>query len=372
MNAPGPTQLAIWAITPAGLSLGLKLREAFPGMLHVPERLLPCPAPCFSFSRLADCVKDRFSLFNAHVFIMSTGIVVRVIAPCIATKTTDPAVVVMDEKGRHAISLLSGHIGGANRLAVAISGNLHATPVITTATDIHQVPAIDVIAIDNGLAIENPEAIKTISMAFLNQDPVYLHDPYHRLDDISALDGMIALSEKNWMPESTAAGKNITTTHSKFSNFVLPKAVVVVDDRRMRFPDASLILRPKSLIAGMGCNRNTSATEIREFLINKMARFALSVNSLNCIATIDIKSDEAGLLETARSLNIPIRFFTREELSEIDSPNPSEIVNHHIGVPSVCEAAAVLASKKGELIVPKQISPNVTLAIARINFSSSD
>ncbi len=124
---------------------------------------------------------------------MSTGIVVRVIAPCIASKTRDPAVVVMDEKGRHVISLLSGHIGGANRLAVAISEKLHATPVITTATDLHQVPAIDVIAVDNGLFIENPEAIKTISMAFLNQTPVYLHDPYHRLEH-AALDNMIPLT----------------------------------------------------------------------------------------------------------------------------------------------------------------------------------
>jgi cobalt-precorrin 5A hydrolase len=278
---------------------------------------------------------------------MSTGIVVRVIAPCIASKTKDPAVVVMDEKGRHVISLLSGHIGGANRLAVAISEKLQATPVITTATDLHQVPAIDVIAVDNDLFIENPEAIKTISMAFLNQIPVYLHDPYHRLDRISELDNMIPLTEAS-------------------------SPAVVIDDRLMHFQDPCLILRPKSLIAGIGCNRNTHANEIREFLVKKMDQFALSMGSLNCIATIDIKSDEAGLLEVAQSLHLPIRFFTREELSGIDIPNPSKIVNQHIGVPSVCEAAAVLASEKGELIVPKQISPNVTLAIARINSTLSD
>jgi cobalt-precorrin 5A hydrolase len=363
VNSLDPRQLAIWAITPDGLSLALKLMDAFPGTLHVSEGLLPCPAPCFSFVRMADCVKDRFSLFKAHVFIMSTGIVVRVIAPCIASKTRDPAVVVMDEKGRHVISLLSGHIGGANRLAVVISEKLHAAPVITTATDLHQVPAIDVIAVDNGLFIENPEAIKTISMAFMNRTPVYLHDPYHRLEH-AAIETMIPLtSDINMFDRSEA----VTSTTGKSSS-----PVVVVDDRLMRFPDSCLILRPKSLIAGMGCNRNTSAGEIREFLVNKMNQFALSMNSLSCIATIDIKSDEAGLLEVARSLNIPILFFTREELSRIDSPNPSKIVNQHIGVPSVCEAAAVLASEKGELIVPKRISPNVTLAIARISFSSSD
>lgn len=347
MSLPDPQQLAIWAITQDGLSLALKLRDAFPGILHVSQSLSPCPAPFFSFSRLADCVKERFHLFRNHVFIMSTGIVVRVIAPCIATKTIDPAVVVMDEKGVHVISLLSGHIGGANRLATAISEKLKATPVITTATDLNQVPAIDVIAVDNDLFIENPEAIKTISMAFLRKTPVYLHDPYHRLEKAPGLENMIPL-----------AGQACPA--------------VVVDDRLMRFPEPSLILRPKSLIAGMGCNRNTGTNEIREFLVDKLLHFGLSLNSLKCIATIDIKSDEAGLLEAARSLNLSIRFFTKQELSEIVSPNPSEIVNQHIGVPSVCEAAAVLASEKGELIVPKQISPNVTLAIARINFSFSD
>ncbi len=351
-----PEPLAIWAITPDGLSMALKLMDAFSGLLHVSESLLPCPAPCFSFARLADCVKDRFSLFRGHVFIMSTGIVVRLIAPCIASKTKDPAVVVMDEKGRHVISLLSGHIGGANRLAMAISEKLQATAVITTATDIHQVPAIDVIAVDNGLFIENPEAIKTISMAFLNQAPVYLHDPYHRMDKVSELDNMIPLTQTSSRQDAGGA----------------TSPAVVIDDRLMCFPDPCLILRPKSLIAGMGCNRNTSANEIHEFLVKNMDKFALSMNSLKCIATIDIKSDEAGLLEVAKSLRIPIRFFTREELSEIDSPNPSDIVNKHIGVPSVCEAAAILASENGKLIVPKQISPNVTLAIARINFSLSD
>ena len=306
MNIPDPQKLAIWAITPDGLSLALKLREAFFGILHVSENLLPCPAPCFSFARLADCVKERFSLFKEHVFIMSTGIVVRVIAPCIVSKTKDPAVVVMDEKGRHVISLLSGHIGGANRLAVAISEKLQATPVITTATDLHQVPAIDVIAVDNDLFIENPEAIKTISMAFLDQSSVYLHDPYHRLDNIAGLDNMISLSTEIQILGRSSEAVALTTGQTS-------SPVVVVDDRLMRFPDPCLILRPKSLIAGMGCNRNTSTNEIRKFLVDKLLQFGLSLNSLKCIATIDIKSNEAGLLEVARSLHISIRFFTRRD-----------------------------------------------------------
>ncbi len=287
---------------------------------------------------------------------MSTGIVVRVIVPCIVSKTTDPAVVVMDEKGSHVISLLSGHIGGANRLAASIAEKLQTTAVITTATDIHQMPAIDVIATDHGLFIENPQAIKTISMAFLDHEPVCLYDPLHRLDQVSSI-FQETVSEDYF---------NLSSEHRSGC-----PPLVIVDDRRIDFLEKALILRPKSLIAGIGCNRNTHADEIRNFLIEQMERYALSMNSLSGIATIDIKSDEAGLLEVARQLHLPIHFFTRDELSGIASPNPSEIVNHHIGVPSVCEAAAILASNKGRLIVPKRISPNVTLAIARIDFSSS-
>ena len=159
---PDSGNLAVWAVTPGGMELALKLAAAFPGTaLHLSRNLPACPDTCYIFNRLKDSVQERFSLFQGHVFIMSTGIVVRVISPCIRSKMLDPAVVVMDEEGQYAISLLSGHVGGANRLASEIARKLHVTPVITTATDIRQIPSIDVIAVDHGLLIENPAAIKS-------------------------------------------------------------------------------------------------------------------------------------------------------------------------------------------------------------------
>ena len=215
--------------------------------------------------------------------------------------------------------------------------------------------AIDVIAVDHGLLIENPAAIKSISMSLLNQLPVCLHDPYHCLDNVPDL---------QMMTPADVSCSEITTGDAP---------AVVVDDRLLNLPPRCLVLRPGTLIAGVGCNRNTHADEILEFLAATLLRFNLSLHSLKCIATIDIKSDEAGLLETAKYLQIPIRFFSREELASVESlPCPSEIVMKHIGVPSVCEAAAVLASSQGALIVPKQIGLNVTLSIARTNFLSSD
>lgn len=344
---PDADKLAVWVITQNGLVLAQRLLAFFPGTaLYASENLHHEHG--FGFNNLAETVMKQFSLYSGHVFIMSTGIVVRMIAPCIKSKTIDPAVVVMDEKGRFAISLLSGHIGGANKLAQTIAAGLDAVPVITTATDVNQVPAIDVIAVDNDFFIENPGAIKAINMAFVNHSAVYINDPYNSLNIIS--DNTISVDV---FDSGIPADKS---------------PAVVVDDRLMKLPDSFLILRPKSLVAGIGCNRNTGSDEITEFIIKKMLEYRLSIKSLKCIASIDIKSDEKGLLETAQKLQIPIRFFTREELSAIDIPHPSKIVEKHIGVSGVCEAAAVIASEQGKLIVPKQTSPNVTLAIARINF----
>lgn len=354
---PDSENLAVWVVTADGLTQALKLVAAFPGMtLHVSQNLLPCSAPCVSFRRLADSVAERFSLFRGHVFIMAAGIVVRVIAPCLTSKTRDPAVVVMDDSGRYVISLLSGHIGGGNRLTDAIARKLQATPVITTATDLHQAPAIDVIAVDHDLVIENPGLIKIISMAFLNHTPVGFHDPYHLIDHLPELQNVIPVDIAGSAPSGTAMSPT-----------------VAVDDRLMQTGPRCLMLRPATLIAGIGCNRNTPAEEIQAFLIARFQKFRLSLHSLKCIATIDIKSDESGLLEAADRLRIPLRFFTREELDAVESiPSPSEIVKKYIGVSSVCEAAAILASNRGKIIVPKQISPNVTLAIARTAFISSD
>ena len=354
---PDSENLAVWVVTADGLALALRLMSALPEVtLHVSRNLPPCAVSCVPFRRLADCVAERFTLFKGHIFIMAAGIVVRVIAPHLTSKTHDPAVVVMDDGGRYAISLLSGHIGGGNQLAESVAQKLRAIPVITTSTDVHNAPAIDVIATDHNLVIENPGAIKIISMAFLNHMPVGLHDPYHLIDHLPELQGVIPVDISGKMPSGAAV-----------------PPMVAVDDHLMQAGPRCLKLRPATLIAGVGCNRNTPADEIQAFLTDRFQEAGLSLLSLKCIATIDIKSDESGLIEVAERLQVPLQFFTREELDAVESiPNPSEIVKKYIGVSSVCEAAAILASNRGKIIVPKQTSPNVTLAVARTAFISSD
>jgi cobalt-precorrin 5A hydrolase len=347
MNEVSHTQkkdfTAIWALTAHGLSLAERIAEYLPDAhIYVSDRVVGKRLSYRRFERLSDAVAGRFQAYGSHIFIMSTGIVVRVIAGLIRHKTVDPAVVVMDDAGRHAISLLSGHLGGANRLAENIAQIVEANPVITTATDVHHLPAIDMLAAENGLIIENPGAIKAVNMAILAHRPIPLHDPRGIFPKQIA-----GLQWTSWTTEESAPGVFIDDIHTESSNDVL-------------------VLRPSSLCAGIGCNRGTDPLEIRGLLTSVIKEHGLAIGSLYRIGTIDIKRDEVGILTVAHDLGCTMAFYTKEELNRVeDVPTPSEIVKKYTGAKSVCEAAAILASKMGVLVVPKQRTKNVTVAIAR-------
>lgn len=346
-------RIAIWAITSRGAALGRQIADALPdAVLHLSEKLgLPADR---TFDRLSDAINTGFHDVAGHIFIMSTGIVVRRIAPLIRHKTTDPAVVVLDEKAIHAISLLSGHIGGANRLTHTVAGITGADPVITTATDVNGLPAIDTLARTAGLAIENPSAIKHVNTAILEGKPIYLHDPFARLEP--AADAREKIHRHPWPAPTAASGT---------------AAGVFVDDRKAPVSETTLVLRPATLTVGMGCNRGTNRAEMMDLLIETLARHSLSIHSIARIGSVDIKRDETGLIRLAAELDRPLIFFTRDQLRQVESiETPSTMVEKHIGVKSVCEAAAILASNGGRLIVPKQKTPNVTLALARESCTS--
>ena len=296
----GKYTVAIWAITPNGANLGRKIAESLPYVdLYVSDNLETLPAPSHTFKRLSGALPRFFNKYNGHIFIMSTGIVVIMIAPLLRHKTVDPAVVVVDEMGNHSISLVSGHIGGANMLAKKVAGFTGADPVITTATDIHQVPSIDVLAMENGLFIENPDAIKRVNMAFLAGEKIYFHDPLGLLID--------SIPKSNLILNADSNGSDPTAFQK--TNFK-KRPGVLIGDVRFDLPPNILILRPQSLFAGMGCNRNTSMDEMKSFLYEVLEKFRFSFNSLNCIATINIKKDEPGLLALSEELELPITFMT--------------------------------------------------------------
>jgi cobalt-precorrin 5A hydrolase len=340
----------IISLTPVGNTLGRQIAQRIPGAVFwVPIVCQPNYPEARSFDRFKSVLAEAFLGKHPLVCIMATGIVVRHLAPLLQGKDLDPAVVVVDEAGRFAISLLSGHLGGANELARTLGKLIGATPVITTATDVQGLPALDTLAPRLGLRLENLRAVKEISMALLRGQSVRLVDPESLLQsELMDHKGLFEL-----LPETP-------------DSLQKPGPAVYVGHREYQWPDGWLRLRPKNLMAGIGCNKGTSVEEILEFLQDTFRRFNLSLQSLHTLATISAKQDEQGLKAAAERLGVNFRWFTKEELQQIEVPNPSAMVQSHMGVASVCEAAALKAAATKTLLVSKQKSPNVTLAVAQV------
>ncbi len=342
-------ELAIWAITPNGIRLGFDLCGHFKGAcLFVPDKEKAelqnkCAKPIrmVRFSKLKAELTDQFNRYKAHIFIFSTGISVRMIAPLLKGKTIDPAVVVVDESGLNAISLISGHLGGANELAGKVGQAIGASPVITTATDLSNLPSIDMIAKDARVYIENPNAIKHVNMKFLKGEKISVYDPMEIV-----------------LPR--IPGSFIKTTPNDLADYD-----VLCTWKAAKVPRETLILRPRVLSIGVGCNRNTPAEDILDFLIVIFKKHRLNLDAILTIATTVVKADEEGILALGETLNRPIKFYERDQLNSVESiENPSAMAEKYLGVKSVCEAAAILGAQRGNLILPKQKTKDVTLAVA--------
>lgn len=356
----GHNPLFIIALTPNGMALAERLGNLLRGAgksvtVWVPQDMLSSDENHISmtkgFHRLSSVMKQAFDAKHDLICIMATGIVVRSIAPFLKGKDRDPAVLVMDEAGRFVISLLSGHLGGANALAMEIAEFLNAIPVITTASDVNGLPALDVLAQRAGLVIEDLKAVKRVQSAILRHKSVCVVDERGYLTQYL-------------MPYSLD-NLHILTTVPEHP----PEIGVYVGCRTLPALKDWLMLRPKELIVGIGCNRGTGAEEIMGAVEAVFRQFELSLLCIKAFASIDAKQDETGLLEAADDMKVEIIWYSREQLKEIETPNPSRTVERHMGVASVCEAAALLTAqnagyKNPQLLIPKQKMGNVTVAVA--------
>lgn len=263
--------------------------------------------------RVTVWASEAFHASDALLFIGAAGIAVRAIAPHVSSKLQDPAVVVMDELGRHVIPILSGHIGGANELALEISRRTGAEPVLTTATDLSGVPAIDTWALKHNCAIENPEAIKAVSAAALNGQAVG-----------------VMITERALTPP---------------------------------FP-ATLVLRPRTLVLGAGCRRGADAARFEDNALDFLKVCGVSPLSVRALATLDRKADEPALQNFCRKYRLPLLSFSAEELRAVPGAFArSAYVEKAVGVDNVCERAAVKACG-GRLLMGKTRYKGVALALA--------
>jgi cobalt-precorrin 5A hydrolase len=302
------------------------------------------------FEHISEVFPSAWRECDSIVCIMSCGIAVRMVSALLEDKTVDPAVVVLDQDGRFAISLVSGHIGGANELARKVARITGGQAVITTASDLQDRPAIDLAAKSAGLLIENSGILSRIQAAILDEEPLWIFDPDELLLKHLPADHGLRVVRAFEEPGALRAGLGIWV-----SELLSPRSV------------RCLKLRPANLVIGIGCNRGTASEEIVGFIGKKLKENRLAPLSIKRFATLDIKSNESGLLDAARAFNRPIHFCARKEIESIAVPNPSETVARHVGAKSVCEASALWSAGTQELLVPKRKARNCTLAVARVS-----
>lgn len=307
-----------------------------------------------------DWAGNRFNERDALVFIGACGIAVRSIAPYISGKKTDPAVLVIDECGKYVISLLSGHLGGANELAAIASEILGATPVITTATDLHDQFAVDVFAKNNGCSIFHMKAAKEVSAALLAGERVGFFSEFPWEGELPK--GLILCGR-----EGHPVGKNEEKQ-------TVPKVGIAVTVHESVKPFSSVThVVPRIFTLGVGCRKGKDTEGIIRAAECVRKEMEVYPEAFYKIASIDLKKEEQGILALSEKYGIPFVTYTEEELLKVPGEfTASQFVKEITGVDNVCERSAVLASSSGVLVQKKKAADGVTTAVAarewRIHF----
>lgn len=322
-------KLAAICFSPRGLAVAKRLpAAAIYGSRRVQdEQAIP-------FERVGQLAGELFaSDIEGIVFIGACGIAVRAIAPHVKSKQTDPAVVVIDEGGHYAISLLSGHLGGANRLAAQLAQLIGAEPVITTASDIHGAIAIDVWAQDHGLTISDMGIAKEMEARLLNGEKL-----------------------------GVSGEQPITDWRTEFTAESVPMGLWIGEKRQQPY-EKTLWLRPRHLVLGIGCRKGKSLEDIEAAARAVLIKAGYEIGQVKRIASIDIKKEEPGILALAAKWKADIRFYSAAQLREVNGEfSPSAFVQSVTGVDNVCERSA--AAGGGRLTVRKTAIGGVTVAVA--------
>lgn len=345
---------AIVSVSETGARLGALVAQRLGGDITLFEREGSISGEKAEyFKRTFALTKEIFSQFDHILYIMASGIVVRAIAPLVVSKASDPAVLVMDECGKHCISLLSGHLGGANEWARDVAAACGADPVITTATDVHGLLAPDDAARKLMMRIEPLSALKPVNSTIAaGNDFRWFLDP--------AVQGADSIRER--LAAIGVASYPLTALHT--ADF---EACAIISENTVFIDKPHVYLRPLNLFVGIGCKRGTEKAYIQDAFEKALAMIGAPVYQVKSLASVTLKADEEGLLAFAKEQKLPIHFYTPEELRTIGDMYHMEIsgfVEKTIGVGNVCQTASLKEAKKGKTLLPKTKFTKVTIAIA--------
>lgn len=361
---------AIYAITRHGMDIAARLMRGLPGAdLYVSARFSAmAPAGAIRFPLpMGPLLAETFAAYDCHVFVISVGAVVRMVAPLLHDKKVDPAVVCVDDDARFAISVLSGHVGRGNAFTARIAEILAAQAVITTASDVRGTLTVDILGRELGWTLDDPDRNVTRGCAaVVNAAPVLF---------------VQETGEPSWWPEDRPLPPGVRYATSL--DGVDPSAfeiLLIATDRDIRGSHPAcwanaVIYRPRSLVLGLGCDRGASPQMVQRGVETLLAEHGLATASVKAIATIDKKQDEPAFLALAERSGWPLFIYTAEELDPVPGiENPSETVRRHVGTRAVAEPAALLAAGAPALLVPKRrytepdAGRSMTLAVARVPF----
>lgn len=288
-----------------------------------------------------------FNEYDAIIAIMASGILIRSIAPLIESKTTDPAVINIDDNGKFVISTLSGHLGGANELANKIADMIDAVPVITTSTDVNNKLGIDVLARDLYLSIDNKEEIMHLNKAILEGREISI-----TVNPNTNFEYLFDYLNNNTLEI------NVSIYYSSQVN---------EDEIHVRLDEHGMVLKEKRVVVGIGCRRGKECRFIHDGLMKSLADLRILPSRVNLFASAEIKKDENGILELSEKMDIPVKFVEMEKLKMFESNDitKSDFVFSKFGIYGVCEPSALItAGPDSKLIYKKTSYDGVTIAVA--------
>ncbi len=344
-------KIAVFALTQNGCDLAGELGQKNGWQIFAKRKPKNCEDGDYTVidGNFKALVEAAFHQYQGLIFIMATGIVVRTLAPLIISKDSDPAIVVLDEKAKNVISLLSGHLGGANELTMLLSSQLDANPVITTSTDVNNVLAFDNFAKKNGLLINDIGNIKYISDKMIHGEQIELYSDVEIIGEVPT---------------------NIKIV-SDFSEFNLQESGVIITYRSdvVQAANKSLALIPPHLVLGFGCKKGKTKAEIEFAIDNFLAEHKIDKRAIFSMATVEVKANEKGLLDYCESENMPLKIFSIADIETVEEQfGGSDFVKQTIGVKAVSAPCAyLLAGEDSKRLVGKTKCNGITLALYQKN-----
>ncbi len=350
-------EVAVLAITKHGLEIARIIRQNLDVQIYSPVKFSDSDRDIKWFTeQTSKVVQNLFFNSRALICIFSLGAVIRLISPHLGDKKSDPAIIVIDDKANFVISALSGHLGGANSMTEQIASFFpHAKAVITTAADVNETIAVDLVGREYGWEIENTENITRVSAMMVNNEKIGVFQDSGQNDWY-----------KGKLPSNVHKVNFLEEINS--SEF---KGGLIISEKLIKnreILEKSVLYRPKSLVVGIGLHWDTTRDTISEGIQDILLKNDLSFKCIRNISTLRREKEISGLQEFSTAYGIPVQIFDTQELASITVPNPSDVVNKFEGTYSVAESSAILSSN-GHLIIPKiKLPPNLTVAVAKVRF----